>query len=291
MADGSPALTGEYEITLRRDSRGGGKSERPFLSIDAIDLSYDRYVLLIHGWNTTADGAKEVYRSWSTSLLELASSLAGKIGFVYWPADKVGAEQYFSYPARVHTAIECAPDLAETLGKWAYSRGRFPEIVLIAHSLGARLLIETLKNLKPEQRATVSVVLMAAAYPVDDALDPATADVLASVRSMVLYSISDDVLRYTFPTAEWAAKLPGARRFEAVGLYGGPIETWGERRMMNRLGHNEYWQNDGVRRRICRFLGIPVAVDTPERELPSKSAPQSHDIDERFLAMRGSPAR
>jgi pimeloyl-ACP methyl ester carboxylesterase len=229
-----------------------------------------RLVLLVHGYNVPEDKAVKEFDGFIGSILKLAPGLNGQIGIMLWPGDYRPVWSWASYPWRVHTAINCAKQLAEYLLARRDMNGNIPEVILIAHSLGCRLVLEALKLLPSDHRLSIKIILMAAAYPVALLKGPKAAlQVKTAKAAVVLYSDSDKVLRFLFPAGERIARTAGSEPVEAVGLNGLPdAGVWSERTPMHAHKHGDYWKSERVRDAICRSLGFLVTNRPWAREVP-----------------------
>lgn len=269
-----------FEITLRRDSRGGRVARKLKGNEEAFDPrkgERERFVLLVHGFNASEDEAFEAFDRFKGAMLQIAPALEKDIGYVFWPGDYYagpgsGVYRWAVYPRRVRTAIQCASELAGYIRKRISVNRKPPEFVFVAHSLGCRLVIEALSLLSIQERQSVRLILMAAAYPVNlvaSAKAPGTSQLKSS---LVLFSKADAVLRVFFPPGERLARTSGNGWPEAVGLRGLPLlGPWTERAEMSGFDHDRYWKSSDVQEEVCRFLGFTVAISQPIRQL--RSAP------------------
>jgi pimeloyl-ACP methyl ester carboxylesterase len=282
----------DFEVSFRRESRGGALSRRPRASLDAI-AARSRVVLLVHGFNVSEDVANQCFTTLADSLVQIAPRLSGEIGYVHWPGDNTwGIDPLRSYQKRVHTAIACAPLLIQFIERCEDAAHAPSEIVLIAHSLGARVVVETLLILlHAKTQRTIRIVLMAAAYPEVLTKQPTVAAGLALATSLVLFSPADFILSATFPTGERWAGVSGKGPLEAVGLFGKPVEdVWSKRLRMKGYGHGDYWTHPRAHAVICRWLGFSVAVPPSESALVSRPAAE-RDTASRDAASRSTTTR
>jgi pimeloyl-ACP methyl ester carboxylesterase len=178
----------------------------------------------------------------------------------------------------VHTAERCGPKLAEYLESLeAPRRSETPQIIIIAHSLGCRLALEAVSAVSAKVRRNITLILMAAAYPVPAIVPPLSTSAASTRSSAVFYSESDEVLGPWFPKGELLAarriapllwNVLSGRGPEAIGLFGRPTRrAWSERHEMRGFLHGDYWRSDAVHAEVCRLLGYATESALREREL------------------------
>lgn len=177
-----------------------------------------------------------------------------------------------SYPDQVKKAVKVGRRLAAYLERLGQASRVRPEVILIGHSLGCRLILEGMRLVLRRRHAaanTYSVCLMAPAVPsymlysgwrLRRAFEVPRA-------SRVLYSRNDAVLRWTFP--------PGQRREsgrmwpEALGLNGRP--PVGTHRCDTGLGHTKYWSSQTTQPQLAKTLGLSVPTVLPRTAIPSQT--------------------
>jgi hypothetical protein len=147
-------------------------------------------VVATHGFNVSGDAGLQSLGAWE-SLCQMGS------GAVYvavlWPGDSRFIP-VIDYPVEGSVAVASGKLLAAFLNQYA---GGASTISFVSHSLGARVLLETVRWLKPQVHRAL---IMAGAIE-DDALTNEYRDVLPKIdRIMTLSSESDWVLQYAFPT-------------------------------------------------------------------------------------------
>jgi pimeloyl-ACP methyl ester carboxylesterase len=198
-----------YFIDLRADSVGG----TPVASIDAVTIRTEtqlnpnpsislapdmlqsvqgRDVLLgTHGFHVNrADGISNLshWAEW------LATAPNGVFLGVLWPGDSKWIP-FLDYPVEGNEAIKSGQLLA------AYLAANFAgaaSISLASHSLGARVVLETIRRLPSSIRVN-ALILMAGAID-DNCLSNEYRDAVARVGKIsVLASQCDDVLKWAFP--------------------------------------------------------------------------------------------
>src|SRR5471032_2677877 len=131
-------------INLRSDPVGGVPRAAPYDWAAAVHSS--RLILLVHGFNDSAAQATEAYSAFIEKQKSLAPDAYGGnfcpgwvVVPVYWVGDGRGGP--FFYPDAVPNAIESAHLLLDALSRLAS-----PTVLIqvIAHSLGARLVVEAI---------------------------------------------------------------------------------------------------------------------------------------------------
>ncbi len=182
-----------------------------------------RLLLLIHGYNNDLQAGEEAYRGFEamqrelTDLDEDAPVAGGRLMQIYWPGDADwGIVSPLFYPWSIGRARQTATALADTLARAARESGH-KQLDIVAHSMGCRLTLELLKELRNKSDISVGrVVLMAGAVPTF-MLEPRpdrhelrdAYDKVLSEAGLSLYSPSDVVLSYAFPLGQSAATGEG----------------------------------------------------------------------------------
>lgn len=281
-----------FDVVLRRDTRGG-LMVRELLGTQKAFVPRSRVVLLVHGYNVSEPEAHAEYDDFAAGLTDLAPQLSGQVGRLLWPGDSgVPLLRPLAYPWRVASAVDCASDLARYIHERDTPEGRPAAVVLIAHSLGVRLVIEAmarLAELEPVETRPVTLVLMAAAVAVDTARDRVWPYVARSPRfqTVVLFSEFDKVLRFAFPIGQLLAEPRAFQLQEAVGLHGRPLHgVWTSRERMARYDHGDYWRSTIVRRLICALLGFAVRIFPSEHVVESRGLPGRQSLLSRRLVYR-----
>jgi hypothetical protein len=148
-------------------------------------------VVVTHGFNVSGDAGMRSLGAWE-QLCQMATG-ALYVG-VLWPGDSRFIP-VVDYPIEGSVAVASGKLLADFLNQYAGGAGT---ISFASHSLGARVLLETVRWLK--QPHVHRALIMAGAIE-DDALTNEYQDAVAKIdRIMTLSSESDWVLHYAFPT-------------------------------------------------------------------------------------------
>ncbi len=244
-------------------------------------------VVLIHGYNNTREAAQKGY----DAFLQNATISVGTrdVCVLHWPGDKRwGKLSFGSYPLEIAPAQETGRIL-EAFFENIEARGQWPlRVILIAHSLGNRVALETVGAYVSSQRPRdirFSICLMAAAVPVwfvelGGLLSGAAADLDSR---LVLFSGSDLVLQFGFPIGETLA----AEGFfpTAIGRHGDPTLLWGagncagmQKANGDGFSHGDYWYEPKSAQMATDFVnGVPtsrpVIRSTPSNGLVTRELP------------------
>jgi esterase/lipase superfamily enzyme len=185
--------------------------------IDVLQ-SCSSVTFLLHGFNVDrSNGTAEL-----TALAnELSATTTGAAVAVLWSGDSVAGP--LSYPFETNNADDTAVELTKFIADWLPQR---PRLSLVAHSLGCRVAMETVRHLWIKDIPVAQVCLMAAAIDNDSLGDIASYQGAAehAARVAVLYSPSDRVLRYAYPVGnQLSAFLHWTRTTDAALGYSGPV--------------------------------------------------------------------
>jgi Alpha/beta hydrolase of unknown function (DUF900) len=174
-------------------------------------------VFMVHGFN--------VDRATGTAELRALSRLLPCVGpgaavAVLWPGDcSVGP---LSYPFETNKADDSSVELAKFIGDQLPQR---PRIAFIAHSLGSRMVMQTVNQLRIMSVPVDQVCLMAGAIDGDSLASMAeyrSASTYAS-RIAALSSVSDRVLKFAYPAGNLlSAFIHWTRTTNAALGYQGP---------------------------------------------------------------------
>jgi hypothetical protein len=183
-----------FVLDLRSDPRGGAVVPARLTSGTLDELQQCRSVVfMVHGFNVDrADGTVEL-----TALgARLPAMGAGATVAVLWPGDSIVGP--LSYPFETSKADDSAVELATYIGE---NLPQHPAISFIGHSLGCRVVMETVRQLWMKGIAVSQVCVMAAAID-NDSLGAAVEYFNAAefaARVGVLWSPSDQVLEFAYP--------------------------------------------------------------------------------------------
>lgn len=234
-----------------REQPEGGNLRSAVLQKPLPDL-YTRIeaVVLVHGFNNHEGEAAEAYLGFRSRQYPLAArvsppSLENMLTDVFWPGDAAGWGGFdladaLVYPAAVGTAQNAAPRLARHL----QSMPNLRIVHFVGHSLGCRVILETIKHLQGRGPIVGKVCLMAAAVPVFKVQSGGDlAGAMAYAKEVkILYSRDDRVLQLTFPEGQTVAS--GNEGFFPTALGREPpdgIPGRIDRVRVNQAGHSDYW--------------------------------------------------
>ena len=252
------ALEPTARLSFRQRPEGGDVQPVPSEQ-EYIELTRRRHLLLlIHGYNNTLKDGEEAYRAFEARQRELAALdddtpvAGGRLIRIFWPGDADwGVVSPLFYPWSIERARRTAAALAATLARAARESGH-KQVDIVAHSMGCRLALELLKQLRGKNDIAVGrVVLMAGAVPtfmlepkpdkqkLRDAIAAALTD-----AGLSLYSTNDKVLAYAFPLGQSMA--PGDEGFFPTAL---GHEFWADAdapaKIMQKenpgADHSDYW--------------------------------------------------
>lgn len=281
-------------ISIRR---WGGLGIRSADDADAQGISgrperHHRLVIFVHGYANDVKTATASYRSMLEHLgdmPEIPSTWLTDVFRFYWPGDlPLRGISQLSYRYQVTRAGESGQVLAELLTRFATS-GATREVVFVAHSVGSRVVLEAVGQLRKLRQQAVppgapprevphvlGVVLMAGAVP-EDECEPGRdfarrENIPGYPTEIILYSADDWVLARTFPLGQ-TVRVDQVRRPilpKAVGLEGGPPDRWLGPHLfdMKPFGHGDYWRHQSSADRVSGMFGR-----TPERSLYERTPP------------------
>jgi len=274
------------ELSVRTEASGGDVALTVEHGPGGGPDGRSRIVLLVHGYDNSVKGARGAYAKFRDNFAnELAQSAAGQSILAdtfefLWPGDKAWPPllHYLSYPLEIAPARNSGKTLARFLRSLSGPGGTPVSVFVIAHSLGNRVLLELLKELKQLQsvggaRGQVDidgVCMMAAAVPVAK-VEPGGElhEASVSARTCVLSSEDDTVLHLAFPPGETVA---GDGFFPtAIGRFGQPKDQWHEGQPMPGYGHSDYWQEKATVEPVARFLGQVVPNRLPVSSIGTNS--------------------
>jgi Alpha/beta hydrolase of unknown function (DUF900) len=210
-----------------------------------------RVCFLVHGFNVPVSHAvwcegpaAQEYEAIGTQ--GFAITAADLVVVVMWPGDGLIGWSWFN-------AMDSSKDTAEKFAEFlASSAFTASEVTFVSHSLGARVVLETVERaakLGARARFTTAVLMAAAVH--DDALDDAEYAVSSATlgRIVVLSSMKDEVLAIAFGLGGFAERGMWPAPSRALGRYGPAfkpgskfpaITEWYEIRPALGQGHGDY---------------------------------------------------
>jgi esterase/lipase superfamily enzyme len=179
-------------------------------------------VFMVHGFNVSrSDGTAELRNLGAL----LPAAAGGAAVATLWPGDSMLGPA--SYPFETNKADDTAVELAKFIGD-----NLLPgcSISFAAHSLGSRVVMQTVQQLKIKGVPVAQVCLMAGAIDNNSLADAGHYRPAAEYaeRVAVLYSPSDKVLRYAYPAGNLlSAFLHWSATTDAALGYTGPRPAGG----------------------------------------------------------------
>lgn len=207
-----------------------------------------------------------------------------------WPGDHPSLPfSSLTYFAKV----EMTPGIGAVLAGYLAARPNSQEVVIVAHSLGCRLALETLEELAlrdPSAGSRVpAVFLLAAAVPAP-LCEPVTGrfpECISGGSEYVIHSRADTILRLPFTLGQ---KSMGV--FEegpAVGRDGDPGKPrWTDLHRTN-LDHSDYWSSRDVAEAILRWLGLSATRSLDVNQLDTERL--ARRVLDQFVLARGKLER
>jgi len=197
-------------LSYRVKDKGGAVSSRGKV-LPSSGLNKSSLLILIHGYNNDQINALKSYQQF-LELQEEIKDFSANILEVFWPGDNW--EGFLYYMQSIGKVKEVAKLFAQDIYNAASARG-FLVIDFIAHSLGCRLILETINILLSLQRnekvpglVIRNVVFMAGAVPVNYLNERGILrdSVEYFKGALSLFSQSDSVLHYGFPIGQTLAR-------------------------------------------------------------------------------------
>lgn len=240
-----------------RDGISGEPADEVHPGPDVTVLEHSkRAVIMIHGFANSVEAADTKYSGFARELdlvswPRAAHDYATFFGF-HWPGShRLPGIDQLTYPARVTAASNSGQALAQLL----LTLSPETEVILVAHSLGCRVLLAALRTLAKAKNATcrpnvVGAHLLAAAVPVADCGTTGRFEHRQpGARYAIYYSRRDlALLPMTFGVGQWLFD----RHAEAVGRYGLPMPPRWDQRIDTGLGHRRYWSSSPVAESVAR---------------------------------------
>jgi len=278
------------EFTVREQDVGGGVlrvvrrrgSQSAYLS--------RRMIILVHGFNVPQQAAVESFATFHGRLSDQLSGVGRHLPPIwafYWPGDH---ESRGLSAATYSARIPVAERAGERLGKLLTKLDPAQQVILIAHSLGCRVVLEALRYVADEEAggtasAEVPVAcLLAAAVPVGRCVgqaEPYAPSVITNTVH-VLYSCRDRILQWTFRVGQ---HIYGEDKGEAVGRNGWPVDRWAEP-YDTGLGHKGYWSASQSVDEVARVIEPTLSRGIAIRYLPAEEPNEGRNIEARRIADR-----
>ena len=262
------------ELSVRTRDRGGDVYPNVRARGHTSRLTKGRIIILVHGFNVDAKHARKTYQDFLIRLQAQTwpaplDSFGAFWGF-HWPGDhRNRLVSLLTFPVRVAETKDAGRQLARLILEYL---GSNQEVFFIAHSLGCRVVLETLYEIAHRRRlsqqhegaSVQGTFLMAAAVPYQKCGEGAIfyQKNLEQPRNWVIHSVHDWVLVIPFRTGEGEHGEGGG---EAVGRHGWPLQRWSET-VETDIGHGDYWKTwRDVLENIPKMLRATAPQLLPER--------------------------
>lgn len=292
-----------FELSLRSQPERGGPVRTTVQDKDGLAKAMDwRHLLvLVHGFNNAeseAEGKYEEYVDILRPALEKSRVAPDAIAKLHWPGNEAVGPfpilDFAGYPVDVERALQSVAPLVTFLSDLIATRPRGRLISFVGHSLGCRLIVETMCRLNAGGAApSLAVVsLMAAAVPVAlaESGNPLARAPGAAVKVLKAHSRDDWVLWLAFPAGQSLAALLGIEKapyVEAVGRNGNPT-AFGDSLARKGNGHGDYWTDEYAASVLlvtmdATLRSLPPAEEIPARDLPSVNGAAARGVKSRKL--------
>jgi len=296
-----------YPLSTRMDADGGpvrnSVQDEPGEGRNSLRLSGCRNILiLVHGFNNRQKTAEKSYDLFYGRLEEHfrdSTTAPDAVAYFHWPGNHY---QFVVFDALAfyHIDILRARDSAVRLAQYlaGFKDPASLRVTLVGHSLGCRLILETLLSLADTAPIpTIDLIsLMAPAVPVTLV---ARAEIVGAEagklnptvgpprRVLKFFSWRDLALSGGFPAGQLMAASSGIEEkpyAEAVGLFGHPTYVGTPFETTN--SHGAYWGDvrttDALRSALDpRYFTLP-----PPRGIESREMAVAEPIDSRELSRR-----
>lgn len=295
----------EFTLSLRSQPERGGPVRATVEDKNGLEKNIDwRHLLvLVHGFNNSESVAEKSYDQYLDILrpgLEKSRVAPDAVAKFHWPGNEaVGPFSIFDfagYPVDVGRALQSVAPFAAFLSQLIATRPASRLISFVGHSLGCRLIAETMcqPGVASPAGATLAIVsLMAAAVPVALAGtgQPLAGAPGAAVKVLKAHSRSDWVLWLAFPAGQFGAWLTGheaAAYVEAVGRNGNPA-GFGESLPREGNGHSDYWTDEYAAAVLLVTMDATLRTLPPPAEIPPHGLPPIDEIPTREIKSRELP--
>ena len=273
------------QFLLREKLEGGNIRSPGKFADDFVAASRTSCVVMVHGFNNTDGEAALAYDGFRKRLTEAfgatRQALDARLGDTFWAGDADWGWFDFADFGVYSRAIGHAHQAANELVALLERMPNLIEVEFIGHSLGCRVVLETVHHLVaagggPRIRR---VCLMAAAVPMEkvepggDFHPTLTALAASGTEIFVMHSRQDKVLHFAFPFGQ-AMGGPGERSWRALGRdgpnplmpgYHGTLDEM----PMTGADHGDYWGHSGkaIARESAKWAGRFLGLDGQGREI------------------------
>ena len=273
------------QFLLREKDEGGGIRSPGKFSDERFAAARLSCVVMVHGFNNTDGEAAYAYHGFRSRQIEAfgttTEALNARLGDTFWAGDADWGWFDFAdfgvYSRAIGHARQAAGELVALLQRMP----NLGEVEFIGHSLGSRVILETLHRLVAGGSAprVRRVCLMAAAVPMEklepggDFYDTLLTLAANGTQLLIMHSRQDKVLHYAFPLGQ-ATGGPGERSSRALGRdgpnplmpgYHGTLDEM----QMGGADHGDYWGHSGksVARESAKWAGRFLGFDEHGRDV------------------------
>jgi hypothetical protein len=293
-----------YRLSLRTQPERGGPVRATVEDKDGLEKNTDwRHLLvLVHGFNNAESEVEEKYDNYVDMLRPaLAQSRVAPdaIAKLHWPGNEAIGPfpimDFAGYPVDVERALQSVGPFGAFLSGLIATRPPGRLISIVGHSLGCRVIVETMRRLAAVGAPPLAVVsLMAAAVPVAlaEAGEPLARAPRAAVKVLKAHSRQDWVLWLAFPGGQslaWMGGIEQAPYVEAIGRNGNPTE-FGESLPRKGNGHGDYWTDEYAAAVLMVTMDATLHALPPPAEISARELPPTGDFPTRDLKSRELPS-
>lgn len=273
------------QFLLREKSEGGNILSPGKFADDIVAATRTSCVIMVHGFNNTDGEAASAYDGFrkrqQDAFNATRAALDARLGDTFWAGDADWGWFDFADFGVYSRAIGHAHQAANELVALLERMPNLIEVEFIGHSLGCRVVLETVHHLVmaghgPRIRR---VCLMAAAVPMEK-LEPGGDfyDTLATLAAdgtqvFVMHSRQDKVLHFAFPLGQGMGG-PGEHSSRALGREGPDALMPGyhgtlDEMQMGGADHGDYWGHSGtaIARESAKWAGRFLGFDQGGREI------------------------
>ncbi|MEM7429598.1 MAG: alpha/beta hydrolase [Pseudomonadota bacterium] len=271
----------DVEITCRSEIDPSGILKNARAENRFHLLRSPRRVILVHGFNTGEGTAFLNFKKFREQAQTVQEKFEEDMfGFTWLGDEKPFIRWHRYFKKNTKNAEKCAEPFARFLDQNLSYRKNNYEIILIAHSLGCYLVLETMRQLvnrNSDHCHRIKVFFMAAAFP-EDLLETGRTHNFALSQAdtrLQFYSSSDTILKRLFQAGHFWFVEP------AAGLNGMPMnEVWTTPPIEARhFKHDHYWEDrEGL---VCANIAKAAGYRGVAKPLPFGRA----EIEERNFGL------
>jgi len=277
------------ELSVRWRESGGPVAPQVNDRARGAVLGRSRIVVLVHGYNVRERGARATYAAFEPALRACYADGGPRVPAVlcsfFWPGDAGwGWLSPAAYPGEIKPARDSAARLAAFLRDLYGPGRRRMQVDFYGHSLGCRVVLETLLALEPALaglRIYFGVVCLTAAAVELEMLEPGERLHppllrLQSRHLLVLHSLGDWVLNLPFRYGQRLAHE--GRDARALGRHGPPAWLRAPHHAIDDLRHGDYWRDRRSLTFAASSLGLgPVPQSLSAHALAGQPA-NAHEM-------------